>query len=76
MKAPPFAYARAQSVAHALQLLAEHGADAKLLAGGQSLMPTLNMRLASPKVLIDITDRKSTRLNSSHVSESRMPSSA
>ena len=55
MKAPPFAYARAQSIAHALQLLAEHGAEAKLLAGGQSLMPTLNMRLASPKVLIDIT---------------------
>lgn len=55
MKAPPFAYARARSLAHAIELLAAHGDDAKLLAGGQSLMPALNMRLSSPRVLIDIS---------------------
>jgi carbon-monoxide dehydrogenase medium subunit len=38
----------------ALQLLAEHGDDARILAGGQSLVPVLNMRLAHPKLLIDI----------------------
>ncbi len=45
---------RAESVEHALDLLAEHGDDARVLAGGQSLMPSLNMRLSHPKVLIDI----------------------
>lgn len=54
MKAPKFRYVRADSVAHALALLAEHGEDARVLAGGQSLMPTLNMRLSRPEVLIDI----------------------
>ncbi len=54
MKAPRFAYARAESVAHALALLDQHGADARVLAGGQSLMPTLNMRLSQPALLVDI----------------------
>ena len=54
MKAPKFSYVLADSVAHALELLARHGDDARILAGGQSLMPTLNMRLSSPKLLIDI----------------------
>lgn len=54
MKAPRFAYVRAESLAHALELLDKHGADARVLAGGQSLMPTLNMRLSQPAVLIDI----------------------
>ena len=54
MKAPKFNYVRATSIAHALELLARHGDDAGILAGGQSLMPTLNMRLSSPKLLIDI----------------------
>ena len=54
MKAPKFAYVRATSIAHALDLLGQHGDDARILAGGQSLMPTLNMRLSSPKLLIDI----------------------
>lgn len=54
MKAPKFSYVRAESVEHAVKLLAQHGEDARVLAGGQSLMPTLNMRLSSPKVLIDI----------------------
>lgn len=55
MKAPSFAYIRARSLTHAIELLARHGDDAKLLAGGQSLMPALNMRLSLPQVLIDIS---------------------
>ena len=54
MKAPKMNYARADSVAQALALLAEHGDGANVLAGGQSLMPTLNMRLSKPDLLVDI----------------------
>lgn len=54
MKPPPFDYAAPDSLDEALSLLAEHGADAKLLAGGQSLVPILNFRLASPAMLIDL----------------------
>ena len=54
MKAPKFSYVRAESVGQVLQLLAEHGEEARILAGGQSLMPTLNMRLSQPRLLIDI----------------------
>lgn len=54
MKAPKFSYVRAESVPEALDLLRRHGDDARVLAGGQSLMPTLNMRLSRPEVLIDI----------------------
>jgi aerobic carbon-monoxide dehydrogenase medium subunit len=54
VKAPKFSYVRAESVAHAVQLLAEHGDEARVLAGGQSLMPTLNMRLSQPRLLVDI----------------------
>ncbi len=54
MKAPKFSYVRARSVEHAVELLAEHGDDARILAGGQSLMPALNMRLSRPTLLIDI----------------------
>jgi aerobic carbon-monoxide dehydrogenase medium subunit len=54
LKAPAFAYVRAASLDHVYALLAQHGADAKLLAGGQSLIPALNMRLAAPALLIDI----------------------
>src|SRR5712671_6397491 len=54
MKAPRFAYARPASVAEALALLAEHKGDARVLAGGQSLVPMMNFRLAAPKVLVDI----------------------
>lgn len=54
MKARKFSYVRADSVAQALGLLDRHGDEARILAGGQSLMPTLNMRLSEPKVLIDI----------------------
>jgi aerobic carbon-monoxide dehydrogenase medium subunit len=51
----PFEYAAATSRAHALELLAEHGDDAKLLAGGHSLLPMMKLRLATPAVLIDIS---------------------
>jgi carbon-monoxide dehydrogenase medium subunit len=54
MKAPPFSYERATTVAHAIELLARHGPDAQILAGGQSLMPMLNFRVARPTVLVDI----------------------
>ena len=54
MKAPRFGYLRPEKLDDALQLLAEHGDDARILAGGQSLVPMLNMRLAHPKLLIDI----------------------
>jgi len=54
VKAPRFSYVRPQSLDHVVALLAEHGDDARILAGGQSLMPVLNMRLAQPRLLIDI----------------------
>ena len=54
MKPAKFEYFAPTSLAEALELLGEHGDDAKVLAGGQSLMPMLNMRLARPKVVIDI----------------------
>lgn len=50
----PFDYVTAQSVSEAVSLLAQHGDDAKILAGGHSLIPILRYRLASPAVLIDI----------------------
>src|SRR5579862_6727493 len=49
-----FDYEVAESAGHALALLAEHGEDAKLLAGGHSLLPMMKVRLAQPAVLIDI----------------------
>jgi len=54
MKAPRFAYARPANIAQALALLTEHKEDARVLAGGQSLVPMLNFRVAAPKVLVDI----------------------
>jgi carbon-monoxide dehydrogenase medium subunit len=54
MKAPAFDYIRVATVAEACAGLAEHGPDARLLAGGQSLLPAMNLRLAAPSVLIDI----------------------
>jgi carbon-monoxide dehydrogenase medium subunit len=54
MKPAPFEYFAPQEIAEALDLLARHGDEAKILAGGQSLMPLLNMRLARPRLLVDI----------------------
>ena len=55
MKAPPFAYIKAATLAEVFQLLETHGDGARLLAGGQSLLAALNLRLSSPQILIDIT---------------------
>ena len=54
MKAAAFAYARATSVVNALELLEVHGDRAKVLSGGQSLMPAMNLRLISPELIVDI----------------------
>jgi len=54
MKLPPFEYAAPTTVADAVALLAEHQDEASVLAGGQSLIPLLALRLARPSVLIDI----------------------
>jgi carbon-monoxide dehydrogenase medium subunit len=56
MKASAFNYARAASISDALQLLQAHGERAKVLAGGQSLMPAMNLRLISPELVVDIGD--------------------
>ena len=65
-----FDYARADSLDDALALLAEHGDDAKLLAGGHSLLPLMKLRLAAPAVLVDIgrlTDLSYIRDGGDHV---------
>jgi carbon-monoxide dehydrogenase medium subunit len=54
MKPAPFSYHRPRLLEEALALLAEHGADAKVIAGGQSLGPMMNMRLAQPAQLVDL----------------------
>lgn len=54
MKSAAFDYVRARSPEHAFELLAQHGDDARILAGGQTLLATLNMRLSQPALLIDI----------------------
>jgi carbon-monoxide dehydrogenase medium subunit len=54
MKASAFSYARATSVSNALELLHAHGDRAKVLSGGQSLMPAMNLRLISPELIVDI----------------------
>ena len=54
MKPPPFTYVAPESLDEAVHALAEHGEDAKVLAGGQSLIPLLSLRLARPTALIDL----------------------
>jgi carbon-monoxide dehydrogenase medium subunit len=54
LKPSPFAYAKPADLAEALRLKADHGDDGTFIAGGQSLVATLNMRLSSPEILIDI----------------------
>jgi len=51
----PFDYIRPQTLDEAIRVLAAHGEDAKLLAGGHSLLPLMKLRLASPKVLVDLS---------------------
>ena len=52
----PFEYERATSVDHAIALLERHGPEARLIAGGHSLLPMMKLRLARPEVLIDVND--------------------
>jgi carbon-monoxide dehydrogenase medium subunit len=58
VKPAPFAYTKARTLKEAVTLLARHKDDARLLAGGQSLIATLNMRLSAPELLIDINGIK------------------
>ena len=58
MKPRAFDYVRPDTAAEAVELLAEYGEDARILAGGQSLMAIMNLRLSEPKVLIDIGGHK------------------
>jgi carbon-monoxide dehydrogenase medium subunit len=55
VKAPAFSYAKPRSLDEAFDLLEAHGDEARVLAGGQSLVPMLNLRLAAPRMLVDIT---------------------
>ena len=55
MKPPRFDYVRAHSVEEVVEVLAEHGDDARVLAGGQSLVAMLNMRMLAPEVIVDIS---------------------
>ena len=54
MKPARFDYVRAESLDEALEVLREEGSDARILAGGQTLLPLINMRMARPQVLVDI----------------------
>ena len=54
----PFEYERATSVDHALALLERHGPDARLIAGGHSLLPMMKLRLSRPEVLVDALERR------------------
>jgi CO/xanthine dehydrogenase FAD-binding subunit len=56
VKSVPFEYTRVASIAEACELLSQHGDGAKLIAGGQSLVPMMAMRLARPKQLVDINE--------------------
>jgi carbon-monoxide dehydrogenase medium subunit len=70
MKPAPFKYVRPTTRAGVLTALAEAGEDGKVLAGGQSLIPLLSMRLASPKVLVDINlvpEFSTLRVSPTHV---------
>ncbi len=58
MKPPLFKYLRVQSLEEASSVLAEHRGDAKILAGGQSLVPMMNFRVAAPAILVDINPVK------------------
>src|SRR5437762_1019116 len=68
MKMPPFEYACPTTIAEAVKLLASHDGDAKALAGGQSLVPMLAFRLASPALLVDL--RKLTELRAIKITDS------
>ena len=56
MKPPPFDYLRPTSLEEALEIKAQHGDDARVLAGGQSLIPTMNFRMVQPSILVDLNE--------------------
>jgi carbon-monoxide dehydrogenase medium subunit/6-hydroxypseudooxynicotine dehydrogenase subunit alpha len=56
VKLPRFQFTRARSLEHAVDLLAELGSDAKILAGGQSLIPLMSFRMAAPAHLVDVSE--------------------
>jgi aerobic carbon-monoxide dehydrogenase medium subunit len=62
MKASAFSYARATSVGNAIELLVANGERAKVLSGGQSLMPAMNLRLVAPELIVDIGDLTELRV--------------
>ena len=69
MKPPKFDYFAPDSVERALALIAEHGDHARFLAGGQSLVPMMNFRVATPSALIDlngIADLRGIRIDDEH----------
>ena len=72
MKPAPFSYHRARSAEEAVSLLAELGDDAKLLAGGQSLVAMMNFRLARPAALVDISRLAELRYVRVHDGELRI----
>ena len=63
MKPAPFEYFAPETAEEAQTLMAEHGIDARPLAGGQSLVPLINMRMAQPTVLIDLNSVFRPRLS-------------
>ena len=70
MKPSVFSYVKPATLSDALGLLSKHGEDAQILAGGQSLVPTLNMRLSSPDLLVDINgldELSGVRLEGNHI---------
>ena len=72
-----FEYLEPTTVAEACGLLKQYGGEARVYAGGAYLSIVMKQGLLQPKALVNIKkDRKSTRLNSSHIQKSRMPSSA
>jgi carbon-monoxide dehydrogenase medium subunit len=56
MKPPPFEYLRPSSLEEALKIKSQHGDEAKVLAGGQSLIPTMNFRMVQPSLLVDLNE--------------------
>ena len=72
MKPAAFDYVRAESIEEALDVLRQEGADARVLAGGQSLVPMLSMRLAKPRAVIDIMHLPALPKPSSRMSPTTM----
>ena len=61
MKSPEFSYLKAQTLTDVFSALETHGDAAQILAGGQSLLAMLNLRMANPKILIDISGLESLK---------------